>query len=140
MEGVPPHIGEGSSMTADERETMQLLVSVANRDVPGRVTMTARQCRDLLRLYEAEPLYSLWDYPDELRQAIYRYSDRSRNRVMNALLITYLLRGAEDMVQLNVGRRMALGLLAMLEPVIRDRALRLADRWRKQREKERRGK
>lgn len=140
MEGVPPHIGEGSSMTADERETMQLLVGIVNRDVPGRVTMTYQQCRALLQLYEANPLDTLWDYPDEVRQAIYRYSDRSRNRVMNALLITYLLRGAEDMVQLNVGRRMALGLLAMLEPIVRDRALRLAERWRKQREKERRGK
>lgn len=127
-------------MTADERETMQLLVGIVNRDVPGRVTMTYQQCRALLQLYEANPLDTLWDYPDEVRQAIYRYSDRSRNRVMNALLITYLLRGAEDMVQLNVGRRMALGLLAMLEPIVRDRALRLAERWRKQREKERRGK
>jgi hypothetical protein len=122
-------------MTGDERETLQLLVAVANKEVSGRVTLTLRQCKDLYRLYEAEPLYVLWDYPLDLKETMGRYARRRRNRQMNALLITYLLRAAEGMVQLHVGRRMALGLLAMLDADVRADALVLADRWRKQRER-----
>lgn len=122
-------------MTGNERETMQILTSVAGKEVPGRVTLTIRQCKDLLRLYEADPLYSMWDYSPQLREALEKYMNRRRNRQMSALLITYLLRAAAGMVQLNVGRRMALGLLAMMNEEVRADALALADRWLKQRER-----
>lgn len=133
LEGVP----RGTEMRDCERETIRVLEQIATREVRGRRTLTTEQCRDLCRIYEAEPLYCRYVFDRELQRALGRYGNRKRNVPMNALLISYLFRAAEGMLALNVGRRMAFGLLAMLDFDTRARALRLAGRWRKQREKER---
>jgi hypothetical protein len=120
-----------------ERETIDLLIQIAAGELRGRRTLTIDQCRDLARIYAADPLYVRCHFPPDLRQALLRYASRKRNVPMNSLLITYLFRAIDGMVALNVGRKMAFGLLAMLDCDVRVRALRLAGRWRRQREKER---
>lgn len=99
--------------------------------------LTESQCRDLVRMYEAEPIYVRYVFPPEFQQALGRYGNRKKNVPLNALLMSYLVRAAEGLVTLNVSRRMAFGLLAMLDFDTRARALRLAGKWRRQREKER---
>lgn len=120
-------------MTGEERDVLDTLVQVANGESKGRVTLTKDQCIALMRLYEAEPLYSLFTTPPELTFLLERYRSRRRNVQMNALLITYLGRAADEIVKLHVGRRMALGLLAMIDLEVRQRAVALADKWRRQR-------
>lgn len=120
-------------MTQDERDVLDTLVQVANGESKGRVTLTRDQCISLMRLYEAEPLYSLFTTPPELGVILERYRSRRRNVQMNALLITYVGRAVDELVKLNVGRRMALGLLAMIDLEVRQRAVALADKWRRQR-------
>lgn len=88
-------------------------------------------------MYEADPLYVRYVFPKDLQQALGLYGNRKRNVQMNALLISYLFRAAEGLVALNVGRKMAFGLLAMLDFDTRARALRMAGKWRRQRERER---
>lgn len=121
-------------MTDEDYEVLDAIVAVANRDAPGRVTLTGAQCRCLCRMYAAHPLYTAhYDFPPELRMVLGQYANRRRNRQMNALLVTYAYRAAEDMVLLHVGRKMALGLLALLDFDVRDAAVKLADKWRRER-------
>ena len=133
LEGVP----WGCEMRDCERETIRVLEQIATREVRGRRTLTTDQCRDLCRMYEADPLYVRYVFPRDLQQALGLYGNRKRNVQMNALLISYLFRAAEGLVALNVGRKMAFGLLAMLDFDTRARALRMAGKWRRQRERER---
>ena len=79
-------------------------------------------------------MYAIHSISPELRIAVMRYGDRKRSVPMNALLITYLYRAADGMVELNVGRKMAFGFLSMLDTYVRERALRLAGKWRRERE------
>lgn len=131
LEGVP----WGVTMTPSEVATVSVLSAVVSREIVGRVSLTRDQCRDICRIYEADPLYLSFTFPPEVSVAVTNYSGRRRNTQMNALLITYLLRASEGMVILEVGRRMALGLLAMFDVEVRERALKLADKWRKERSK-----
>lgn len=89
-------------------------------------------------MYEADPLYVRYVFSKDLQQALGRYGNRKRNVPMNALLMSYLVRAGEGLVRLNVGKKMAYGLLAMLDFDTRARALRMAGRWRREREREER--
>lgn len=120
-------------MTDEEHDVLDAVAAVASGDKSGRLTLTRDQCRCLCRMYSADPLYVQHDFPPELRVVLGRYANRRRNRQMNALLITYVYRASEDMVVLHVGRKMALGLLALLDFDVRDAAVKLADKWRRER-------
>lgn len=125
---------EVDSMRDSERETLRAIGEIASRERRGRLKLTVEQCKDLARIYEADPLYSSLALPSPLRQIVNRYAGRKRNVQMNALLITYLYRAIDGTVELNVGVKMALGLLAMLDIEERGRAAKLANKWRRQRE------
>lgn len=121
-------------MTDEDYEVLDAIVGVATRETSGRLTLTGAQCRCLCRIYAADPLYAAgYQFPPELRVVVGNYANRRRNRQMNALLVTYIYRAAEDMVVLHVGRKMALGLLALLDFDVRDAAVKLADKWRRER-------
>jgi len=122
-------------MRDSERETICAIGRVASREHRGRLQLTPDQCKDLARVYEADPLYAIHSISPELRIAVMRYGNRKRNVPMNALCITYLYRAVDGMVVLHVGRRMAFSLLSMLDADIKDRALRLAGKWRRERER-----
>jgi len=122
-------------MRDSERETICAIGQIASRERSGRLKLTVDQCKDLCRVYESDPLYSIHSISPELRIAVMRYGTRKRAVPLNALLITYLYRSAHGMgVELNVGRKMAFGLLSMLDLDVRERAFRLAGKWRRQRE------
>lgn len=118
-----------------ERETIRLIERIATGELRGRHALTEGQCQDLCRIYEADPLYCRHAFAPEFAQALGRYANRKKNVQMNALCMTYVVRAAEGLVVLNVGKRMAYALLALLDLDVRERALRLAGKWRRQREK-----
>lgn len=123
-------------MTPNETNTVELLVDVVMGEVRGPVELTRRQCCDICRIYSMDPLYFKFDLPGEVKSLLGWYGGPRRpSKRMNALLITYLYRASEGMVRLNVGKRMALGLLGMMDMSIRDEALKLADKWRQGRTK-----
>ena len=122
-------------MTDSEIETMRLLASVATRETRKRLTLTREQCLDIFRMYAADPLYVRYPNANGLNEALGQYRSRRRNVQMNALLITCLNRAMDDLIVLRVGRRMALGLLAMFDDEVRGRALNLAEKWLNQRTK-----
>jgi hypothetical protein len=119
-------------MTPDETFLMANLCAIACRRSTGRLLLNRLHSQTMLDLYEAEPGYAHFDITSDMVNELLAFKKSRRNTKMCALLIAGLDRAARGKCMLNVGRKMALGLLVMFDCDVRRRAERLLKKWEKQ--------
>ena len=105
------------------------LLGLAERRIKGRVKLRPSDCRLLQSIYERPPGYVGFRAGPEFGQKMREFLTAKKSRRFATICWMLLDEAANDRIELNVNRRVAFGLLALLDIDMREIAQRLERKW-----------
>lgn len=107
-------------MGEEESYLISNLVSLGAGQTVGRFHMGGHWSRVMFRIYAAPRLHVEFSTPEVFRDNLVRFAGNPKARKFCRNLWLKLDRSSQDLCEMSVGKRGALGLLAMIDEVIRD--------------------
>lgn len=109
-------------MNVEEKTLVEAIADLANTKGGKPFVMEAEDCRMLLRLYYAPPMYVTFGLTEKTSFMLHSYPKIKRNMTLNTLLWKRLRQVMLGGRPIRVTRRMALGLLSLFDQDIRKQA------------------
>ena len=107
-------------MTDEEMYLIHNLLSVASGQTRGRFSMGGHYARVLLRMYEAPVLHVQFSASEAFKRSLDKFLKSKDLIPFCTTLMQLIVRSAEDEFGLDAGRKMALGMFALLNKNVRE--------------------
>ena len=109
-------------MGEEESYLISNLVSLGAGQTVGRFHMGGHWARVMFRIYAAPRLHVEFSAPQIFQENLTEFVEHTKAERFCRSLWQRLDRSSQDLCEMSVGRRGALGLIAMIDAVIRDAA------------------